>query len=468
MSDFHNRNEYTTSGSWPVVPFCLIAPEDDNKVRDWREKLKLNPEGDYDIWFDETLVKGWSLGVSEKTNRALLVYSKTPEYNNGKLVSKKTESNLFYQVLSPICGGYVRKYCLGMCEWCISQDDAVCELIFKELDSYDNDTESREDRDMICCLGNNPKNPDEYIEINIEVKYYPEHHIVKNNSIMMYFEYKCPKTGMTEIATPIFIENRVIALVVMGQIIENPIKVKETLLSLNPIFKSDDFDKYFDNVVKEQMAKDDTLKVFFDEINKLKKFYQNMLDGKRKTIMNNIIQELAYEDTLLTNYRKKYEEDNEKSAELKTSYNNIPAEEWEKLNAIIFNLKEKIGVVDVLLYLDAKGKPNVNIDGKFFNNIVKADIRQGESKWYDDVSFEDFDLFTGVDENTIKMEKRAEGKNASLYVSLPEDKNDPPVILGIIYVNKDEYFARQGDRSLYWEDYVLYPNPQEIKTTTCK
>lgn len=423
-----DRYQYTKSPIWPVVPFKLTQMNEN-------ERKRMGVE--YSVGMDSEIVKGWSMMIAEEIGHAVLIYDRPLLGEN----LAKLETNRFYSELAPVCSK-LRDYSNTCFENCIKQDEKVVSELFASFDSeHADDSDPQRIGGFDICI----KPSDESIHINV---IYDE-----EDRILSHFEYICPTTGMTELAFPVLCEDLLIAMVVTGQIIENPEDVEqrvnawcETEASRHE--QGDRVSPSFDwkAIIEREKKKSEIITKVRKSIIKLEQLYQTQVDGERRRILNGILNEITV---------KLAEWEETDSSKTDTVFDDKQGM-YKKLTRSIIELKEKMGVEHIYLYWDDNLTSEPYIDGDFYSEW-RGRTKPGDSEWIQhpqDAEDGIGDLFN-VKEGRIEQGKIPSDDTWSVFIYRPTDDSVEPIIFGIKYSDKQRYlYSRNKD--LYWEKYILH------------
>lgn len=458
MCLFLQRDEYSTNpNQWPVVPFSLIKQADD--------VAKLF-QTEYKVGFEKAHILGWSLGVAEEIDRPALVFTRSlvNETDLEKTTTPsdmwtlcRTETEKYYGELAPICGMF-KNSDTKFKNKCTFQDDEVIKAIFQFIDSNKKDDWVRNQISIQANPDTKCDTCDKCERVRLIINAIPyENHV--------YFKYECPCTRMMEFVFPILCEEVPVALVMVGQVIEDIEKVKERITVLDPTGET--LKKIEDKGAMGKFDTDAMLAKVCKSIDDIVKMYQNQVDGERRRIMNQVLNELTeqqrafslYDDVDIL-YDGLYD---------MTALNKKATAFFDKT---LKTIKERFGAGHVFLYLDDELNPESNVTGTFCKDWKKSTLKKN---WFQTV-WAVGDLFVGFHgtaPNAVSHLTREQimptdpDWSVFLFEGVegvdPTDNSGtagalPPLVIGINYKGGEAgklRYMHANDESLYWENYVL-------------
>ncbi|MCL2603809.1 MAG: ATP-binding protein [Defluviitaleaceae bacterium] len=460
MKAILDRNFYTNSKEWPIVPFSLQIQDDSNTNKvEWGANVGLSKEH----------IKGWSMSISEVANHPALIWTKkyigycNDDFNNGMFLNK-IETEKFYPDLSPICFN-CKKNIEGFRKNCDTLDETVVKRIFNYIDK-------NEKNDVIPI-----------IEYNVDIN------IKRNDEKIVCFMYTCPYLPLIELIFPVIFEGIAIALVMVGQIVINEnydklinlIKPNKDILN---IFSKKNM--RFEDVIKEKIENiNETIKNVSKEVESILLLYSQQIEGARKRILDEALNRL-------TKTQKRFSLYGNSKFQMGTSA--LISRNIEIKNKIIkffrselVYLENLFGVEHIYIYFDDNLKTEVNEAGVFYQRWLRDKYgKYGERK----NRFDEFngvngviDLFHGF--NSPPPKRKLHLKNLAPTDYIPSDngwticiyensiyvddagikRELPPIIIGIKYKNgklgRDYYLGKFNHdinidkRETDWIDAVL-------------
>lgn len=451
------RKNYTKSEWWPVVPYRLtrvkkedryINVDEENEVTHKIANIKIA----YDIGLDETIVKGWALGVSEETHHSTMVVERPLMGND--FTNIHFETRYFYDYLSPICKK-IRDDIENMNDICKNQDACVAESIFNKL-GISPDIEINNELIEINFQCHDSEKGGK-CKICIETMA-----IVPEDENRYHLKYQCPYTLMTELAFPVISRGVLIALVITGQIIENKqheIKVREAVDKLytnNGITKKTitdiDWGKATEGIKNDECNLTRIKEIVRHHINELVKLYEGTVKYEQSEARNQL-------HSLYTCP--------------KTTYNENPAISESivgDLENILLKFKEMAGLDKFILYWDCETLQS-NFDDKhkrYKQFIAECLSENGMFKWFPDITN---DLLEFIKETAVNIKNpkniptEEDRENWAFFIHFPNSfiktyvgDDLTPVFLGVRYIDKIKYnktLTSHDASSLSWEQLVL-------------
>jgi len=431
------RGDFTSSKYWPVVPYRL-------KELDVQEREDLNIK--YEIGLEESFIRGWALGVSEKTKHPTLVFDR-PLFKDDSLLRLPEdgyETERFYASLSPICSK-LRK-AIGTCLHCNCQDVNAIIAIFKHMDEWieqaQGDTRMLTQFATDVTVGACDKH-DEYV-ITVFCEHTPSNCTAPYGH--MHFEYTCTFTGMKEILLPIMSKGILIGLVMAGQVVEDlsavQDKVKELLekRKVSVTFTEKDW---------EDAASSDKTKVVRElknQVRQIVRLYDRTIDAAQREILDAVMKELLREPAINNG------DSNPGAPPLDQD-----GEMYRKIRKWLNIIRDRMGIDNFVLYWDKNLKSDLNIKEGFYPDR-KDEINPGDYDWVDDKPELIRALFDGAEKRFIdpekNMPKEDEYHNWAFFIYRPTYEEMDPIFLGIKYLNRDLY---QRHNFSQWEERLL-PN----------
>lgn len=469
---FMNREKYTSSPAlWPVVPFSLDMQKDDVP-----ERLKT----EYNIGLSKPHIAGWALSISEElrgveiTCPALVWSRKFIEDEEGcRWELTKNETIKFYEHMSPICHKFKNK-CEKFKNDCDKRDKAVVEAIFNFLDgdcgtvnAFTVAVKGFHEPGTRKCTKIKKINPHGHLNDNYEQIIHV--HVEKDSAgNIQYFKYYCPCLPLTELVFPVMCEGIVIALVMVGQIIENKKVLNDAIneFACNGCIiagvEIPSIKEYDTEIIISTMKK---------AVADIEKLYQIQVDRERRRLMDDVLDELAKMQRQFSLYGDKETlRDNSTLVGLDEVINSKVYDFFCKnLNVI----QRKFGLKKIVPYLNAIKESGVNDGGKFCNEWLSIEPIKRTS-FYENVDGENGigDLFgdatnvNGSSEKIIYNGLIPRGSDWSVFIFenaiYKDDKGEvgemPPIVIGIQYEGGKEgkeRYLRIKDSELDWVSYVL-------------
>lgn len=434
MDLWKNRTGYTNSNVWPVVPFRLTKYEE--------ELYTVN----YKIGLDKNLVLGWSVGLCESLypHHPVMVWEKESMSlqrdivnDGGCLKYISLETMYYYDLLSPICNSFRKHY--DFLSYCRNQCNNVIDKIFQLLDQL-----VLEDKDIFSLH--------DYYSIYNTGSHFSDDRLLlrvfkRNGSI--YFEYVCPLTNMTEIIFPVICGGITIALVVIGQIVEDLELVKRKVMQIAHDYNNELRDIMMGNYCIDN--KESIISITFNHISVLEDLYRQQVDSERREIMNTTFD-------ILTNKILTISFNNDDSIK------NIIKMIADKLREAKNYLIERMGLEEMFIYLDKYSlKPVVNKNSSVLKKL-KCDTDNDNNMSYkcfhnlDDVG----DLFLEDGAPLISDNERPkltlidnEVKDIWSIFVLSSTPEDEPIVLGIKYKSDMGFLSFIEENRLLFERNLL-------------
>jgi len=431
MAIHKNRDLYSKSPSWPIVPYRLTKLDEAD-----RKKMKI----DYDIGLEKEIVLGWTLSVSEETKNPIMV-SERPLDGHEPSKLNQVQTKLFYNALSTICGKLRKE--IGS-EYCDNQDICIIKELFQITDEALENSKTacftKNLFDLFCDSHNSIKMP---VKNNISVKK------VDVEDGRFYFEYNCPLIGMTELIFPVIYEGMLIAFVVSGQIIDDidvvKTKVNELLIKYNirnNYITQNDWKK------AKSIKKSSIVEKILNRIKDLEALYGNTVSNVQHQMHYDLLKMIIESEKKIARQPSHTSEDSSVLAK----------KVGQQLDSGLILLRNNVGIKNIWLYWNEWLESEISDTTGYYSNWKQSHDIGGE-EWFPtiDNNMVDF-LSKGNVKNEIKLEKLPSIDNKdnwSVFMYRPTMEPDiAPIIIGIEYVNKKFYHQTQKVE-MAWENVVL-------------
>lgn len=475
MNLFLSRDEYTNNReNWPVVPFSLLRFKDATGI------FKTN----YNLGFEEWQILGLGLSISDELyangiKRPTLMWVKEPTSGEKDWEPRPIESETYYMYVSPLCYQF-RENIPGFKEDCKYRDRTVVRFVFDYMDGiYGDQTETVLPipiKKHNSCEENDTK---ETIEI----------HIKRDAHNRLYFRYECPCMNLTETLYPIECEGITIALIMVGQLvdedyIEDVKKAYDT--QKNKCEKHNGCECTRQNCLNEKESDcseeikpdriDKVKEIVLKEIDNIQDVYQEQVRAERRRIMNEVLDELAEIQRRFSLY-----DPNEKLPEGNVinlrDFENVAAPARECFRKSLDLLEDAFGVEQVRLYFDHNFDFECSQESVFYKNWMKKERAEREPE-YPNIAGEHgvgdlFKNFKGIPPKegltTESITPKAPDwsvfifPNAVITDEAGISNEVPPLIIGIKFKGglsgKERYqrvISVSQNNELLWCKYVLH------------
>jgi signal transduction histidine kinase len=422
-----NRDSYTKSKKWPVIPYRLTQYENENK------KYKTI----YTIGLHKNLVMGWTTNLSENiiTHHPVKVWEKKSIFLQKSLGGCKEydtlETKLFYDLLSPLCHKF-RKKNKEFENRCYEQDKNAVSFVFKLMDKLSSNNITVSDLlpyyDIKNINGHCDKN-----KIRIFIK-------KSEDNSKFYFEYRCPCMNLLEMIFPIIFEGVTIALVLIGQIVYDLEKFEKSIRNLGSITE-----KSKNTLIKKTLQENvnDITKNVFKQIEILEEEYKQQINGERRRIMNEIL------DKLMKIFLQTPSNDTK-------TLKKIIKEDISIITEAKNYLVAETGTEDIPIYLHPDELySTVNKDSKFYKNLlIKA---ENKASWYNSLNdLEDlFDTqhMSCIGENFC-LNNDTQNDNKTFFIMI-SNQDDEPIVISVKYKDKNRFLRNESEQSTQFEHYLL-------------
>ncbi|MCL2311940.1 MAG: ATP-binding protein [Firmicutes bacterium] len=464
MSLFLERSEYTYNPeNWPVVPFSLL------KMSGVQGKFKTN----YNLGFQHWQILGFGLGISEELRksgikRPTLVWVRRVSENNKSWDVEPIESESYYEHLSPLC--YQLRKCSYFKKSCQHRDHQIVKHIFKYLDG----TVIKDSDILSIIINKEPFFENDNVDEKIDI------HIVKDIKGRHYYKYKCPCMKLTELIYPIECEGVTIALVMVGQLIED-VNLNEIEIAFNSNIASSCGNRCNKSccveasiIPKLEVNEINIVsEIVLKEIVNIQDDYRDQIYGECRRLMNRVLKELSNIQKEFTLYDPDAINDKNNGIKLlKKQEVFLRARNCFRKSLDI--LEGAFGVEQVRLYFDDNFLYECNSEGVFHHKW--RDKPRGERRHeYMNITGDCGvgDLFYGfkgtLSNSCLSTEDILPNdpdwslhiyENAVITDEIGEYKEADPIVFGIKYkggeTGKAKYLHIKGkEDEVLWHKYVL-------------